>query len=174
MSPAPPVAMTLHVQLRWIRNYLLQRIQYVAVDGCESQSLPAVSGVPPSSVLGPLSYINDVTSVISSGSEINMFADDIVLYRIITSPSDFVQLQQDIDSLSKCVTDKRLQFNATKCRQMFISRKRTHSLTPPSLYVGGTALLQVSEYKYLGVKLPQTYHGGPISQICKEIDWIAL
>ena len=35
-------------------------------------------------------YINDVTAVISSGSEINLFADDIVLYRIITCPSDFV------------------------------------------------------------------------------------
>ena len=32
--------------LRWIRNYLFQRTQYVAVDGCESQSLPVVSGVP--------------------------------------------------------------------------------------------------------------------------------
>ena len=30
--------------LRWVRNYLLQRIQYVAIDGCESASfsLPPV------------------------------------------------------------------------------------------------------------------------------------
>ena len=54
-------------------------------------------------------------------------------------------------TLSKRVTDKRLQFNATKCRQMFTSRKQTHSLSPPSLYIDGTALLQVSEYKYLGL-----------------------
>ena len=81
---------------RWIRNYLLQRIQYVAIDGCESQSLPAISGVPQGSVLGPLlfiCYINEVTSVVSSESEVNLFADDIVLYRIIISPSDYVHLQ---------------------------------------------------------------------------------
>ena len=118
--------------LRWVRNYLLQRIQYVAIDGCESQSLPAISGVPQGSVLGPLlfiSYINDVTSVISSGSEINMFADDIVLYRIIKSPSDFVQLriQQDIDSLSKCVTDKWLQCNKMQTDVYF---KQMNSCTP--------------------------------------------
>ncbi len=158
--------------LRWIRNYLLQRIQHVAIDGCESQSLPAISGVPQGSVLGPLlfiCYINDVTSVISSGSEINMFADDIVLYRIITSSSDFVHLQQDIDSLSMCITEKQLQFNATKCRQMFISRKRAHSLTPPSLYVDGTALLQVSEYKYLGVVITSDLSWRPhITNICNK------
>ena len=68
--------------LRWIRNNLLKRTQYVAIDGCESQSLPVVSGVPQGSVLGALlfiCYINDVTAVISSGSEINLFADDTVL-----------------------------------------------------------------------------------------------
>ena len=158
--------------LRWVRNYLLQRIQYVAIDGCESQSLPAISGVPQGSVLGPLlfiCYISDVTSVISSGSEINMFADDIVLYRTITSPSDFVHLQQDIDSLSMCITGKQLQFNATKCRQMFISRKRAHSLTPPSLYVDGTALLQVSEYKYLGVVITSNLSWRPhITNMCNK------
>ena len=72
-------------------------------------------------------------------------------------------------TLSKCVTDKRLQFNATKCRQMFISRKRTHSLTPPSLYVDGTALLQVSEYKYLGVVVTSDLSWQPhITNTCNE------
>ena len=61
------------------------------IDGHDShsQSLPVVSGVPQGSVLGPLlfiTYINDVTSVISPDSELNMFADDIALYRVIRSP----------------------------------------------------------------------------------------
>ena len=35
-------------------------------------------------------YINDVATVISPGSDANMFADDIALYRVIKTPSDYV------------------------------------------------------------------------------------
>ena len=80
-----------------------------------------------------------------------------------------MHLQQDIDSLSSYVTDKQLQFNATKCRQMLISRKRAHSSTPPNLYVSGTALLQVSEYKYLGVVITSDLSWRPhITNMCNK------
>ena len=112
--------------LRWIKSYLLNRSQYVAVEGHDSSTLPVVSGVPQGSVLGPLlfiSYINDVTSIVSSESELNLFADDIALYRIIKSPADYHQLQIDIDSVSSFISGKHLKFNARKCRQMLVSRK---------------------------------------------------
>ena len=38
-------------------------------------------------VILAVSYINDVATVVSPGSEINMFADDIALYRIIKTAS---------------------------------------------------------------------------------------
>ena len=73
-------------------------------------------------------------------------------------------------SISSCVTDKQLQFNATKCRQTLISRKRAHSSTPPpNLYVSGTALLQVSEYKYLGVIITSDLSWRPhITNMCNK------
>ena len=37
-------------------------------------------------------YINDVTSVITNGSKINLFADDIVVYPVIKSLLDFDHL----------------------------------------------------------------------------------
>ena len=71
--------------LRWVQSYLKERKQFVVVEGSCSPTLQVISGVPQSCALGPLQfiiYINVVADCISSGSKINLFADDIALYRI--------------------------------------------------------------------------------------------
>jgi hypothetical protein len=69
-------------------------------------------------VLGPLlfvPYINDVAAVVSPESEINMFADDIALYRIIIkAPVEYTALQGDVDSIGAVVASKYLEFNTDK------------------------------------------------------------
>ena len=105
--------------LRWLSRYLSNRTQYVAVEGESSSTLPVLSGVPQGSVLGPLlfvAYINDVTTTISPESEINLFADDIALYRTIKSSDDYDVLQGDINSIASFMSRKHLQFNADKCQ----------------------------------------------------------
>ena len=90
-----------------------------------------MSGVPQGSVLRPLlfiTYINNVTLVVSTESELNLFADDIALYRIIKSAADYVQLQTDIDSISSFISGKHLKFNAKKYRQMLQGRQFIHYL----------------------------------------------
>ena len=87
---------------RWVRNYLTERKQFVVVEGSHSPTLKVLSGVPQGSVLGPLLfviYINDVANCISGGSKINLFADDIALYRIITNHDDYSVLQSDVNSI---------------------------------------------------------------------------
>ena len=69
--------------IRWLKDYLSDRFQVVAVEGEMSSKLPVVSGVPQGSILGPLlfiMYINNIVTTISPGSEINMLADDIAYY----------------------------------------------------------------------------------------------
>ena len=158
--------------LRWLKNYLFNRAQYVAVEGADSHTLPVISGVPQGSVLVPLlfiCYINEVVSAISGSSQINLFADDMVLYRFIKSSADYLQLQQDIDSVTSCIRSKHLDFNTSKCRQMFISRKRVHSVAPPSLTIDGTPLIEVTEYKYLGVTITSDMTWSPhITNVCNK------
>ena len=43
--------------LKWVRNYLDHRSQYVVVGSAQSRMLPVYSGVPQGSVLGPLLYV---------------------------------------------------------------------------------------------------------------------
>ena len=142
--------------LQWIKSYLSNRSQYVCVDSISSSVVPVVSGVPQGSVLGPLLYIiyiNDTAASISPNSDANMFADDIALYRIIKTSSDYVRLQEDINSVSTCIRHKQFQFNANKCKLVLITKKKANSLQPPQLTLNGAALNRVYSYKYLGITI---------------------
>ena len=59
-----------------------------------------LSGVPHSTMLGPLMfliYVKDITEDISS--QLRLFADDCLLYRAIKSEQDSNLLQRDLDTV---------------------------------------------------------------------------
>ena len=74
-----------------IVSYLQKRKQRVVINGSESAVFHAISGVPQGSVLGPLLflvYINDLCHIsLSHGSHTVLYADDLVLYKVIGSNS---------------------------------------------------------------------------------------
>ena len=70
------------IALAWLRSYLSNRSQYVSLNGCSSNHLNIICGVPQGSVLGPLLfliYINDLPNS-SSKLSIYLFADDTNIY----------------------------------------------------------------------------------------------
>ena len=89
--------------LKWITSYLTERKQQVVVSGGVSTTLPVLSGVPQGSVLGPLlfiTYLDGVSSIILADGTVVLFADDMVLYRLLYTPSDYELLQRDINTIA--------------------------------------------------------------------------
>ena len=91
----------LHINLlAWLIDYLTLQRQQVVIDGITSM---VTSGVPQGSVLGPLLfYINDITKVtLSSQSHSVLYADNILLFREISHPEDFLAVQSDNRALKE-------------------------------------------------------------------------
>ena len=119
------------------------------------------SGVPQGSVLGPLLfliYINDLPSApLSPGTNIVLYADDILLYREISCQSDYEFLQSDILLISQWVNSNHLRLNEQKCKYMIVSRLMSRQIPPTSpLTINNNPLERVSCYKYLGVTFSET------------------
>ena len=76
----------------------------MVVDGESSPDTHVLSGVPQGSILGPLLfliYIDDISLInLSEGSMLNLFADDMLLYKPINSTRDFHHLQLDIEQIT--------------------------------------------------------------------------
>ena len=63
----------------WIEAFLTNRIQFVTVNGFESEPQSVISGVPQGSVLGPLIFlvlVGDIDKDVSSETNVKSFADD--------------------------------------------------------------------------------------------------
>ena len=84
------------------------------------------SGVPQGSILGPmlfLLFINDLLDVISSSTSTGLYADDTKLYKAITSHEDCDHLQEALSYADGWNEQSNIDFNASKCKILTISRR---------------------------------------------------
>ena len=78
-------------------------------------------------MLGPvlfLAYINDLPEYLTNGSSANLFADDSILYRRISSTDDARKLQQDLENLQTWEKDWQMEFHPKKCQVLNITNKK--------------------------------------------------
>ena len=94
----------------------------MVVGGESSLDTPVLSGVPQGFVLGPLLFLVyiDVSDILSDGSTLDIYADNMLLYKPVKSIED-IHLQMDIDCISGWVDCNKLTLNPNKCKTMVIS-----------------------------------------------------
>ena len=140
--------------MTWITKWLSGRTQQVVVNGEASEPVHVRSGVPQGTVLGSLMfliYINNIADNMDSATNIRLFADDCLQYRIITSSDDTDSLQNDLNSLTDWSSNWQMSFNTSKCKLLRITTKRnpiTHSYR-----MADDLLETVKHHPYLGVEL---------------------
>lgn len=137
--------------IEWVKAWLTQRQQCVAVEGETSTNAFVKSGVPQGTVLGPLMfllYINDIGDDIKS--KLRLFADDSLLYLAIDCKDDCNQLQKDLDKLIDWASKWQMKFNASKCYVLRITNKKKPILH--NYHMHGQVLENVSQNPYLGVQ----------------------
>ena len=81
---------------QWISSFLVGRQQSINIQGASSKPVDVMSGVHQGTVLGPLlflMYINDLPHGLAS--KVCLFANDCVMYSLISSLSDCDVLQRD-------------------------------------------------------------------------------
>ena len=69
-----------------------------------------------------LLYINDIIEPIKS--TIRLYADDILMYRVIDSVDDHYNLQRDLTSLKNWSDTWQMKFNPAKCVHLAITNKK--------------------------------------------------
>ena len=141
--------------LSWIRAFLSNRTQQVALEGVYSAPAAVTSGVPQGTVLGPLlflAYINDLPDSVKH-SQTRLFADDSLIHRNIKSNQEQKLLQKDLDALASWENKWQMSFNASKCNSLNIVHGRRKDVRPFNYKLHGQTLETVNSSKYLGVTI---------------------
>ena len=154
----------------WIEEFLTKRRQRVIVDGEASKYDRVESGVPQGTVLGPLLFlihINDLPERVKS--QVRLFADDCLLYRVIKKIEDQLLLQEDLKALEEWANTWGMSFNASKCYVMTLARQEKRLSKYYEL--NGQILQKVSENPYLGLMIQDNLKWrSHINQIASSAD----
>jgi hypothetical protein len=145
--------------LKWIRNWLTGRTQWVVLNGAKSESSNVDSGMPQGTILGPplfTVHIDDIDLVAMLAEILIKFADDTKGAKEITCEGDRRILQEILDNLQKWASTWGMEFNTSKCKIMHVGRGNPGY----TYYLNGTELSTTEEEIDVGITVQKSLKPG--------------
>ena len=144
-----------NIALKWFKDYLTGRSQYVMYNGFKSSNSEIKCGVPQGSILGPLLfllYINDLATVSEACFSIS-FADDTNMFisgKDVQAMSE--KLNSDMENIRQWLCCNKLSLNVSKTHYMVFAPKNKH-VDDLNIRIQNTNIERVSVTKFLGVMI---------------------
>jgi len=133
-----------------VKEFLLGRSQRGRVYGQLSEEVRVTSGVKQGSALGLLvllAYVNDICK--NSESNIQLFADDFIIYRKIMHSCHIDKLQMDLNRLGERAVENEMKINPGKSKAVSFTKVTVKELI--KYYFGDKLIPEASSFKYLGI-----------------------
>ena len=146
------------IALDWFKSYLMDRKQYVSVNGSNSSYLNVTCGVPQGSVLGPLLFLIYINDLPQSSAKLvfYLFADDTNIY---FEAENLKLLQQTVNKELKKVKIwldvNKLSLNIDKTNFIIFKSPQHFSSDIINIKIGNLPVKKTGYVKFLGVLLDE-------------------
>ena len=141
--------------LKWIKDYLCNREQYVSYDNTCSEKCKILCGVPQGSILGPLMfllYINDLSSVSKIVFTI-LFADDTSVFVTGKNIDNLIEtMNNELEKLVEWLYINKLSLNIKKTQFMIFTLRKSNANSIP-IKLNNKVIEKVESVKFLGVHI---------------------
>ena len=94
-----------------------------------------------------LAYVNDIWR--NTASNIRLFGEDSIVYRIITDSSDIDRLLTGLNSLGKWAVENEMKMNPGKIKAVIFTKARLKERISYFLWV--QLILELNSFKYLAI-----------------------
>ena len=145
----------------WFKSYLLDRKQFVFINGYNLDLMPVDCSVPQGSILGPLLfliYISEIRKAIQH-CQLHPFADDTNLFHTSKPVKNVNKLvNRDVKHLNNWLSTNKISLNVEKTELVILKFPRKVLPDEIKIKLSGKRLYASNSMKYLGVKIDRFLH----------------